>query len=77
MEKLKLDGWVEKHISRPYLAFDSILCEALQHNLQQISMPPHHDGMHYPIPNVIFRLFDYTDCPEVCNVSISILLFTF
>ncbi|OXA64231.1 Nuclear cap-binding protein subunit 1 [Folsomia candida] len=64
VEKLKLDGWMEKHIARPYLAFDSILCEALQHNLQQISLPPHHDGIRYPIPSVVFRMFDYTDCPE-------------
>jgi len=65
VEKLKLDGWVEKHINRPYLAFDSVLCEALQHNLPQIALPPHHEGMRYPIPSVIFRMFDYTDCPDV------------
>jgi hypothetical protein len=65
VEKLKLDGWVEKHINRPYLAFDSVLCEALQHNLPQIALPPHHEGMRYPIPSVVYRMFDYTDCPEV------------
>lgn len=61
---------MEKHIARPYLAFDSILCEALQHNLQQISLPPHHDGIRYPIPSVVFRMFDYTDCPEVREIYI-------
>lgn len=33
IQKLKKDRWQERHILRPYLAFDSILCEALQHNL--------------------------------------------
>ncbi|ODM96979.1 Nuclear cap-binding protein subunit 1 [Orchesella cincta] len=64
VEKLKLDGWIEKHINRPYLAFDSVLCEALQHNLPQISLPPHHENMIYPAPSVVYRMFDYTDCPE-------------
>lgn len=58
------DNWAEKHIARPYLAFDSILCEALQHNLPSILPPPHHDSYKYPMPWVVFRLFDYTDCPE-------------
>lgn len=64
VEKLKLDGWTEKHIERPYNAFDSVLCEALQHNLPQISLPPHHENMVYPAPSVVYRMFDYTDCPE-------------
>ncbi|CAH1100099.1 unnamed protein product [Psylliodes chrysocephalus] len=64
VKKLKQDNWAEKHIPRPYLAFDSILCEALQHNLPSILPPPHHDSYEYPMPWVVFRLFDYTDCPE-------------
>lgn len=60
-----MDGWAEKHIPRPYLAFDSILCEALQHNLPHISVPPHQDQIVYPVPSVVYRMFDYTDCPEV------------
>ncbi|CAG9772575.1 unnamed protein product [Ceutorhynchus assimilis] len=64
IRKLRQDNWAEKHIPRPYLAFDSILCEALQHNLPSILPPPHHDSYHYPMPWVVFRLFDYTDCPE-------------
>ncbi|CAH0390592.1 unnamed protein product [Bemisia tabaci] len=62
--KLKQDNWAEKHIPRPYLAFDSILCEALQHNLPTVLPPPHHDSYEYPMPWVVFRMFDYTDCPE-------------
>lgn len=64
IRKLKQDNWQEKHIPRPYLAFDSILCEALQHTLPPIIPPPHEDSYSYPMPWVVFRMFDYTDCPE-------------
>lgn len=63
VRKLRQDNWAEKHIPRPYLAFDSILCEALQHNLPTLLPPPHHESYSYPIPTVVFRMFDYTDCP--------------
>ncbi|KZC14827.1 PREDICTED: nuclear cap-binding protein subunit 1 [Dufourea novaeangliae] len=63
VRKLRQDNWAEKHIPRPYLAFDSILCEALQHNLPTIMPPPHHESYSYPLPTVVFRMFDYTDCP--------------
>ena len=33
IKRLRSDMWIEKHIIRPYLAFDSVLCEALQHNI--------------------------------------------
>lgn len=62
--KLRADKWVEHHILRPYLAFDGVLCEALQHNLPPMTIPHHHDDCSYPFPFVVFRLFDYTDCPE-------------
>ncbi|CAB4063026.1 NCBP1 [Lepeophtheirus salmonis] len=64
IKRLRSDMWVEKHIIRPYLAFDSVLCEALQHNLPQMIPPPHHPSTSYPLPQVVFRMFDYTDCPE-------------
>ncbi|KYQ47868.1 Nuclear cap-binding protein subunit 1 [Trachymyrmex zeteki] len=63
VRKLRQDNWAEKHIPRPYLAFDSILCEALQHNLPPLMPPPHHESYSYPLPTVVFRMFDYTDCP--------------
>ena len=66
IKRLRSEMWVEKHIVRPYLAFDSVLCEALQHNLPPMVPPPHHPSTTYPLPQVIFRMFDYTDCPEVC-----------
>lgn len=65
IQKLKKDRWQERHILRPYLAFDSVLCEALQHNLPPFTPPPHTEDSVYPMPRVIFRMFDYTDDPEV------------
>lgn len=65
VRKLRTDEWQERHIYRPYLAFDSILSEALQHNLPAILPPPHTPTTQYPLPWVVFRMFDYTDCPEV------------
>jgi nuclear cap-binding protein subunit 1 len=32
--------------------------------LPQIQPPPHETHYVYPYPKVVFRLFDYTDCPE-------------
>ncbi|XP_032777092.2 nuclear cap-binding protein subunit 1 isoform X1 [Daphnia magna] len=64
VRKLRTDEWQERHIYRPYLAFDSILSEALQHNLPVILPPPHTASTQYPLPWVVFRMFDYTDCPE-------------
>ncbi|KAK3584715.1 hypothetical protein CHS0354_036492 [Potamilus streckersoni] len=61
---LKNNKWQEKHILRPYLAFDGVLCEALQHALPQIIPPSHNEETNYPLPRVIFRMFDYTDVPE-------------
>ncbi|KAA0201058.1 hypothetical protein HAZT_HAZT005747 [Hyalella azteca] len=62
--KLRSDNWQEKHIARPYVAFDQVLCEALQHNIPVITPPPHSPDNTYPFPWVVFRLFAYTDCPE-------------
>uniref|UniRef100_A0AAY5ENJ0 MIF4G domain-containing protein n=1 Tax=Electrophorus electricus TaxID=8005 RepID=A0AAY5ENJ0_ELEEL len=64
VQKLKKDRWQERHILRPYIAFDSVLCEALQHNLPPFTPPAHSDEALYPMPRVVFRMFDYTDAPE-------------
>ncbi|XP_064607939.1 nuclear cap-binding protein subunit 1-like [Liolophura sinensis] len=61
---LRNNKWLEKQVLRPYLAFDSVLSEALQHTLPQIIPPGHHEDVQYPLPSVVFRLFDYTDVPE-------------
>uniref|UniRef100_A0A8C5RIB5 MIF4G domain-containing protein n=1 Tax=Laticauda laticaudata TaxID=8630 RepID=A0A8C5RIB5_LATLA len=92
IQKMKKDHWQERHIPRPYLAFDSVLCEALQHNLPPFTPPPHAADSVYPMPRVTFRMFDYTDDPEciVCwelkcfhlwwvphNMSLCLLTFWF
>ncbi|XP_053284070.1 nuclear cap-binding protein subunit 1 isoform X2 [Pleuronectes platessa] len=64
IQKLKKDRWQERHILRPYIAFDSVLCEALQHNLPPFTPPGHMPDAQYPMPQVVFRMFDYTDAPE-------------
>lgn len=74
VRKLRTDEWQERHIYRPYLAFDSILSEALQHNLPVILPPPHTASTQYPLPWVVFRMFDYTDCPEVDQTLILIFI---
>uniref|UniRef100_A0A672KX23 Nuclear cap binding protein subunit 1 n=1 Tax=Sinocyclocheilus grahami TaxID=75366 RepID=A0A672KX23_SINGR len=68
VQKLKKDRWQERHILRPYIAFDSVLCEALQHNLPPFTPPAHSDDAVYPMPHVVFRMFDYTDAPETFNL---------
>ncbi|KAF3838812.1 hypothetical protein F7725_010580 [Dissostichus mawsoni] len=67
IQKLKKDRWQERHILRPYIAFDSVLCEALQHNLPPFTPPGHIPGAQYPMPHVVFRMFDYTDARESIN----------
>ena len=64
INKLKNDKWIERQILRPYIFFQTQFEEALQNNLAQIQIPPHDSSYIYPYPKVIFRLFDYTDCPE-------------
>ncbi|OTF74987.1 nuclear cap-binding protein subunit 1-like protein [Euroglyphus maynei] len=64
ISKLREEKWVEHHIYRPYIHFDNVLCEALQHNVSSIKPPTHEPSNVYPYPQVVFRLFDYTDCPE-------------
>ena len=65
IKNLRSNKWIEKQLIRPYLAFDSVLCDALQHTLPQVIPPSHNKAMMYPLPRVVFRLFDYTDVPQV------------
>lgn len=63
--KLRRDEWVEKIIMRPYMAFHSILSESSVHSLPPFTPPPHILELNYPIPKVVFRMFDPTDAPDV------------
>ncbi|VBB33346.1 unnamed protein product [Acanthocheilonema viteae] len=62
--KLRSDRWKEKFITRHYVAFDGTLADALQHSLPSFEPPPHTPNSIYPLPNVVFRFFDYADCPD-------------
>ena len=62
--RLRSDMWIEKHIIRPYLAFSSVPCKALQHSLSVVVPAPQRPPTLYPFPTVVFRMYDYTDCPE-------------
>ncbi|VDM40166.1 unnamed protein product [Toxocara canis] len=64
ISKLREDEWKEKHIMHYYVAFDGTLADALQHNISNFSAPHHSPSKVYPLPTVVFRLFDYADCPE-------------
>jgi len=50
---------------RPYVAFDGTLCDALQHTIPKIMLPSHNEDAAYPLPSVVFRMFDYSDIPDV------------
>ncbi|KAI1301384.1 Nuclear cap-binding protein subunit 1 [Halotydeus destructor] len=64
IQKLRSDSWIERQIVRPYAKFEMILKESMEHNLPQITIPAHDPSVVYPYPRVVFRFFDYTDCPD-------------
>jgi len=64
IQKLKNDGWEEKHIRRPYSEFHDLLRKAMPHPIPPFKIPPHSNEISYPLPSVVFRMFDYTNCPE-------------
>ena len=63
--KFKNDNWTESVILKPYQAFDIVLKQSFPHNISEFIVPPHVEGKStYPMPSVIFRMFDYTDIAE-------------
>ncbi|XP_055329052.1 nuclear cap-binding protein subunit 1-like isoform X2 [Paramacrobiotus metropolitanus] len=64
VDDLKNRQWREKHINRPYATLQAIVTRGQAHNLPKLSPAAHEEDSVYPLPQVVFRLFDYTDCPE-------------
>lgn len=62
---LKRNNWEEHELIRPYIAFDGTLCDALQHTIPTIMLPSHNDDSVYPLPSVVYHMFDYADVPDV------------
>ncbi len=65
LKKLEEDDWKETQISRPYVEFENVLQNSTIHDFPSIIVPEFNDKVLYPLPRVIFRMFDYTDVPEV------------
>lgn len=61
---LKRNNWEEHELIRPYIAFDGTLCDALQHTIPTIMLPSHNDDSVYPLPSVVYHMFDYADVPD-------------
>ena len=49
----------------PKLTSSNLGALLFQHTLPSFTVPPHKDGTVYPLPCVVYRMFDYTDVPEV------------
>ncbi|CAD5206410.1 unnamed protein product [Bursaphelenchus okinawaensis] len=65
LQNLKEENWLEHTINRFYVGFDSVLNQAVAHNLPSIEFPKFNvSNSNYPLPRVVFRLFDQSDCPE-------------
>ena len=62
---------------RPYVTFEGSLCDAIQHPIPLIMLPTHTQDTVYPLPSVNFRLFDYSDVPEVGHFYIWLLIVKF
>jgi len=65
IKKLEENDWSESIIFRPYTCFEKLLANAEVHDFPLIVPPEYNEQTIYPLPQVIFRMFDYTDVPEV------------
>lgn len=68
IKRLNQDEWVESQIFRPYFTYaDTLFSDvsaSIVHDLPSIVLPNHTDSILYPLPKIVFRMFDYTDVPE-------------
>ncbi|CAH8868627.1 unnamed protein product [Trichobilharzia szidati] len=58
---LRKEGWVEKVTWRLYDSFPSLREHGRPHKLAPLSPPEFAADVTYPLPSVVFRIFDYTD----------------
>ena len=68
IKRLNQDEWAESQIFRPYHTYaDTLFSEisaSIVHDLPVITIPAHNNTILYPLPKIVFRIFDYTDVPE-------------
>lgn len=68
IKRLNQDEWAETQIFRPYYTYaDTLFSDisaSIVHDLPSLIIPKHTDGILYPLPKIVFRMFDYTDVPE-------------
>ncbi|CAH8563578.1 unnamed protein product [Schistosoma bovis] len=58
---LRNSGWVEKVTWRLYDSFPSLKEHGQPHKLSPLTPPDYDAEVIYPLPSVVFRMFDYTD----------------
>ncbi|KAL7670874.1 hypothetical protein ACOME3_005790 [Neoechinorhynchus agilis] len=68
IENLEIDEYSELVICRTYDLFIDALVDAPSHNVPNVTFSPFKENGTYPLPKVIFRLFDYTDVPDEFNL---------
>lgn len=64
IKKLEENDWKESQIIRPYVSFEASFKNSTLHDFALIIPPEYNPETLYPLPRVVFRMFDYTDVPE-------------
>ena len=64
IKKLEENDWKESQIIRPYVSFEATFKNSTLHDFPLIIPPEYSSQTLYPLPRVVFRMFDYTDVPE-------------
>jgi len=64
IKKLEDNDWNESQINRPYKSFENILINATAHDFTHVIPPDYTEEHTFPLPHVVYRMFDYTDVPE-------------
>ena len=72
IKKLEENDWKENQIIRPYRAFENMFLNCTQHDFPAIVPVDFDETSVFPLPRVIFRMFDYTDVPEVKKMNLNI-----